>query len=82
MLQKLGDHIAECKVRAAECEALARDAQDETARAQYLEMAKHWSRLAASYEFNESLERFLKDMHNKGWPSPLEKLPHPTFNED
>ena len=43
---------------------------------------KHWSRLAASYEFNETLERFLKDMHKKGWPFPLEKLPHPTFNED
>jgi hypothetical protein len=75
MLQKLGDHITVCKLRAAECEALAKDAQDEAMSAQYLEMAKHWNRLAVSYEFNVSLERFLQDVYKKGWPFQLKNLP-------
>jgi hypothetical protein len=32
MLQKLGDHIAECRRRAAECDALAADGSDERSR--------------------------------------------------
>jgi hypothetical protein len=81
MLQKLGDHIAACKLRAAECEALAKDAQDEVVRAHYLEMAKHWERLAVSYEFNVSLERFLQDVYKKGWPFQLENLPKLPHSE-
>jgi hypothetical protein len=82
MLQKLGDHIAVCKLRAAECEALAKDAQDETIRDQYLEMAKHWNRLAVSYEFNVSLEGFLQDIYKKGWPFQLENLPTLTPEDE
>lgn len=82
MLQKLGDHIAECHLKAAECEAKARDAQDEAISAQYLAMAKHWSRLAKSYEFNETLERFLHDIYKNGWPFQLERLPKPPQHDD
>jgi len=56
MLQKLGDHISLCRARAEECEAHARDVVDETVREQYLEMARHWTRLANSYEYNLTLE--------------------------
>jgi hypothetical protein len=33
--------------------------------------------LTKSYEFVESLERFLLDLHKKGWPLNVEKLPGP-----
>jgi hypothetical protein len=82
MFQKLGDHIAECRRRASECEALARDGLDEAVAAQYLVMATHWTRLADSYEFNVGLERFLRDIHKTGWPLQLENLPKPPSYED
>jgi hypothetical protein len=75
MLQKLGDHIAECRRRASECEALAKDGLDEAVAAQYRDMAKHWTRVADSYEFNVALERFLHDTHKTGWPFQLENIP-------
>jgi hypothetical protein len=74
MLQKLGDHIAECRRRAAECDALAADG---SVAAQYCEMAKHWTRLADTYEFNLTLERFLHDMHKAGRPFHVEDIPKP-----
>jgi hypothetical protein len=77
MLQRLGDHIAACHGRAAECEAYARDIVDEAVSAQYLEMAKHWSHLAKSYEYAETLERFLFETYKKGSPFEIENLPKP-----
>jgi hypothetical protein len=77
MLRKLGDHIALCHARAEECEAYARDIIDDAVRDQYVEMARHWKRLAASYEYNLSLEEFLIDTHKKGWPFQTDKLPKP-----
>jgi hypothetical protein len=82
MLQKLGDHISLCRARAEECEASAREANDEEIREQYLEMARHWTRLANSYEYNLTLERFLIDAHKKGWPFQTEKLPQPPEYDD
>jgi len=38
---------------------------------------KGWRHLAKSYEFVESLERFLLDLHKKGWPLNIEDLPRP-----
>ena len=82
MLQKLGDHISLCRARAEECEAYARDIVDEAVREHYLEMARHWTRLANSYEYNLTLERFLVDTYWKGWPFQTEKLPEPPgFND-
>jgi hypothetical protein len=65
MLQKLGDHIANCLKRAEEAERGADSAETPLAREQFAEMAKHWRRIAASYEFLESMERFLIDSHNE-----------------
>jgi hypothetical protein len=50
---------------------------DEAVSAQYLEMAKHWSHLAKSYEYAETLERFLFETYKKGWPFEIENLPKP-----
>jgi hypothetical protein len=77
MLQKLGDYISLCRARAEECEAYARDIVDEAVREQYVEMARHWTRLANSYEYNLTLERFLMGTYKKGWPFQTEKLPQP-----
>jgi hypothetical protein len=82
MLQKLGDHIAECRRRAAECQALADSGVDEAAANQYLEMARHWTRVADSYEFNVQLERFLQDTYKRGWPFQLDNLPKPPNYDD
>jgi hypothetical protein len=45
-------------------------------------MAKHWNRLAVSYEFNVSLEGFLQDIYKKGWPFQLENLPTLTPEDE
>jgi hypothetical protein len=36
-----------------------------------------WSHVAHNYEFIGSLEAFLLDMHEKGWPIRLANLPKP-----
>jgi hypothetical protein len=75
MLLKLGDHVADCHIRAAECEAQAREATNDGIKAEFLKMAKRWSHLARSYEFVETVERFLLDAHKKvGSPFHLENL--------
>jgi hypothetical protein len=79
MLLKLGDHVTDCHIRAAECEAQAREATNDGIKAEFLKMAKRWSHLARSYEFVETVERFLLDAHKKvGSPFHLENLPKPT----
>jgi hypothetical protein len=61
MLQKLGDHIANCLARAAEAERRAAEASDEAIRIDYEQRAKRWRHLASSYQFAESLDRFVLD---------------------
>ena len=61
MLQKLGDHIEACLKRAAIAERRAADVTDPDLKADYLALASQWTHLARSYEFSESLERFLLD---------------------
>ena len=61
MLQKLGDHIANCLARAAEAERRAAEAPNEATRIDNEQMAKAWRHLASSYQFVENLERFLLD---------------------
>ena len=50
---------------------------DGAVREEYLEVARHWTRLAKSYEYNLTLQRFLMDTYKKGWP-----LPQPTEYDD
>lgn len=61
MLQKLGDHIRACLERAAIAQRRAAEVTDSNLRADYLALAGQWTHLAHSYEFAESLERFLLD---------------------
>src|ERR1700733_2714062 len=61
MLQKLGDHIENCLTRADDAERRGLEMSDPEAKAESERMTKAWRHLARSYEFVESLERFLLD---------------------
>jgi hypothetical protein len=61
MLQKLTEHIANALERAAEAEQRAADTPDPGLRADNQNIARSWRTLARSFEFVESLERFLID---------------------
>ena len=61
MLQKLGDHIQRCIEQAAKAEARAAEVTDPSLKADYRSLAAQWTHLASSYQFAESLERFLLD---------------------
>ena len=60
VLLRLSDHFRGCYERAAEAERYA--AMEAGDGAFHLEKAKRWTLLARSYEFAESLERFLDDL--------------------
>jgi hypothetical protein len=64
MLQNLGDHIKSCNENAAKAERRAAEVTDPDLKADYLSLAAQWTHLARSYEFSESLERFLLDSQN------------------
>jgi len=61
VLERLGDHIRNCDERAAQAEERAAQA-DEPQKSRQLDLAKWWAHLARSYEFAESLERFLTEL--------------------
>ena len=61
MLQKLEDHIKACRQRAKEATNRAAMLTDPALKAEYTALADQWTHLAQSYEFSESLERFLLD---------------------
>lgn len=61
MLQKLSTHIGECWLRAEEEDRRAGESTDARLRTDHERMAKSWRHLARSYQFIESLERFLID---------------------
>jgi hypothetical protein len=64
MLQKLSDHISACLQRAEECKEAAASETDERMKSQLLDMERQWRQVAKSYEFIESLERFLLDQQS------------------
>jgi hypothetical protein len=59
MLQKLSHHIAACIDHAADCRRRAEQTTDAAMKADLLDMEARWTHLAGSYEFVESLERFV-----------------------
>jgi hypothetical protein len=61
MLHKSGDHVTDCIVRAADTERRAREATDSQLRQDLFDIAKRWRHLAESYQFVESLDRFIVD---------------------
>jgi hypothetical protein len=71
MLLKLGGHISNCLERAANAELRALHATDAANRCDNELLAQSWRHLARSYEFVESLERFLVETaHNKDVAPP------------
>jgi hypothetical protein len=68
MLQKLGDHISACLQRADDCKEAAAAETDERVRSHLLDMERQWRHVAKSYEFIESLERFLLDQQKHTLP--------------
>lgn len=61
MLLKLSGHIQNCLERAASAEKRAQQSNDSTTRSDHEFLAQSWRHLALSYQFVESLERFLSD---------------------
>ena len=64
MLQKLSQHISECYNRAADCKRRAEQTGDFDRKSELLNFQRTWTHLAHSYEFVESLERFLLSARN------------------
>src|SRR5262245_39348012 len=61
MLLKLSGHITNCLERAAAAEQRARQTADPVVRSDNEMLAASWRHLARSYQFVESLERFLSE---------------------
>ena len=59
MLHKLSDHVTECITRAAETERRAGEATDSRLQQDLFDTARRWRHLAESYQFVESLDRFI-----------------------
>jgi hypothetical protein len=59
MLHKLSDHVTDCMARATDSERRAREATDSQLRQDMLDMARRWRHLAESYQFVDSLDRFI-----------------------
>jgi hypothetical protein len=70
MLQKLGDHIANCLALAADAEQRAAEAPTEALRVDYERLSKTWRTLANSYQFAQSLECFLLEANKAGRTQP------------
>ena len=75
MLRRLDDHIKSCLQRAEQCKKAAGSQTDEEVRRHLLDLEQQWQHVAKSYEFIESLERFLLDQQRHTLPSEVEKLP-------
>ena len=65
MLQKLSSHIAKCLERAADCRQRAEHTDDTPLKSELLDLERTWTHLARSYEFVESLERFVLSARNE-----------------
>jgi hypothetical protein len=72
MLRRLSEHIATCLELAARAEQRAKNASDPEVRADNERLAKSWRHIARTYEFIESLERFLLDIEKTKGTLPPE----------
>jgi hypothetical protein len=66
MLFSLSKQVAHCHCRAAECRELAVRYAGAIDRQYYFEREQAWLALARSYEFQENLDRMLKELESKG----------------
>ena len=56
----LADHIRRCLERAAEADRLAACEVEPVTKAELMELASSWRKVAADYQYVEGLESFLK----------------------
>jgi hypothetical protein len=70
MLQKLGSYISEAWQNAADAEHRASSAESSELRVEYERLARSWRRLAQSFEFAQTLERFILDRDEAGEAPP------------
>ncbi len=89
MLQKLGDHIANCLARADDAERRAAETWNQALRLDDEKLAHSWRHLAASYQFVESLERLLLNAEKARGARPHDapsalavRPPGPVFDPD
>jgi hypothetical protein len=76
MLLRLGGHISNCLERATDAERRALETTDSSIRSDNEMLAQSWRLLASSYQFVQSLERFLADTaHGKSDGVPPEFSP-------
>jgi hypothetical protein len=75
MLQEFGDQISACLERAEQCREAAASETDDRVRHQLLDLEQQWQHVAKSYEFIETVERFLLDRHSYTLPPEVEMLP-------
>jgi len=75
VLLKLGGHISNCLERATNAERRALESTDSAIRKDNELLAQSWRHLACSYQFVESLERFLSETaRHKEATAPPEML--------
>lgn len=74
MLLKLSRHISSCLERAASAEERALQSTDSANRSDNELLAQSWRHLARSYQFVESLERFLSETDHSKKSLPPEML--------
>ena len=60
MTDALSDYIRACLARAAEAERLASHETNPATKTELLELASSWRQCAASYEYVQKLENFMK----------------------
>jgi len=77
MRHRLGEHISDALKHAEEAEQRAASATDPALRADNERMARNWRMVAGSFEFAESLEKFLLDAQRHRGVLP----PKPTTEE-
>jgi hypothetical protein len=75
MLQRLGPYIAEAYEHALDAECQAASAPMPSIRKEYEDLARSWRKVARSFEFNETLERFLMDRDRARDAKPPEPPP-------
>ncbi len=68
MLRKLSHHISNCLERAAVAERQAADAANRDTKQDFERVAKNWRVLAASYQFSESLDQYVKTRAQRSPP--------------
>jgi len=66
VLLKLSSHISNCLERAASAEQRAQEATDDNTRSEQQLLAQSWRHLARSYQFVETLDRFLSQTNRVG----------------